>query len=354
MPCQLGVSHHAHGLAFLVFLCGCTLVEALRTHHDDQYSSSMQTWLRHLDTATYPIDLRGHFGEHNSSSKVLHVIFSDSMFYDTRLAWIEQTWADALPRDRLLVLSDKAPREDELKGLTVLPSKCAEHDHWAGLCCKYAEGMIAAHAAMQLDPEITWAYLGDDDTYRRPEALEEALKASEASVDPSTLPSGVIYGVWGCRVDSPSCQLNRGLCGGGGWAASRAAVASLVGTRPGDLLRETMQNCDSCEMWSDIALSVSFEKRSILTLPMQGIQPWTLTKAEFDEGLAAAVEPVQYHYINTEGAMRFLHELFQPEEADAIDVFLDEASATQQCSTFRDRTVCASVGQDEVPWSLDG
>jgi len=265
---------------------------------DEQYSQRTQSFLSYLETREPPVPTFLQIGitsaigassivRNTTLGRVLFLVYSDSAFYDTRMRWVRDTWAKAVPESRLVVIGDAEAPADF--GMRVHTTKCPQHSHGEGACCKYGEAVIQAHDMMIEDPDIKWAFFTDDDAYVRSEAMEQALLLQDAEGDDAT-----VLGNFGCNTqDCPEV----GLCAGGGYAASRRAVSLLIGNSAADFVREQMDNCKRCNIWADIALSQAFRAHQLEMKPQQGLYGWRLTKDKFDESLND--EPLMYHYIKS-------------------------------------------------------
>lgn len=278
------------------------------------------------------------------SSRVLFTIYSDSAFYSSRLSWVRDTWASETPETVLRAIGDKkAPKGF---GMSVQPTNCPQHSHWEGACCKYAEAVIQAYDEMQVNKDLDWAYFTDDDAYVRSSALAEAVLKQ----DPVGNGNGVMLGTFGCGTQDCS----GGLCGGGGYAASRQAISALVGNSPANFLREQMAGCHACERWADIALSKVATSRSIKFTPFDGFKGWQMKEGDFRKSLLQ--NPLMYHYIQKEGEMNFLHALFSKNASAVADGGAGDTSPVrglftrsreQKCVQFELRTHCATT---DFPW----
>jgi len=291
--------------------------------------------------------------------KVLYVVYSDSLFYKTRVSWILKTWASELPKQSLVIVGDEEPHE--ALPVSLHKTRCPPHSHWEGACCKYAEAVVLAHTIMQRDRTLQWAFFTDDDAYIRPGAMESALRRHTQEVGGH----GVVLGTWGCVAGS----CNAGLCAGGGYAASFEAVEQLVGGNVDGFLEEQMHNCARCERWADVSLSQIFVKRGLVQRQLLGLNGWQLSKTCFDAGLASnGSEPLLYHYMGSWNQMEFLHRLFSPSAkqepanfgatattlaaAAAAEAAVGaQANQSKLCSKFRGNRQCTvSELLQDCPW----
>jgi len=314
---------------------------------DAGFSPQIQSFLRHLER----MDRRSELSllsigtSHQLRevhSNMLFMVYSDSAFYQSRMKWVLDTWASKVPKSSIMVVGDKL---DKTLGMRMHATMCPAHSHWEGACCKYAEAVIKARELLLEDPAIQWVYFTDDDAYIRPEAMKETLPKYDDTV------SGVALGNWGCQTD----KCSGGLCAGGGYAANRAAVISLVGNSSANFLREQMQNCNKCNKWADVALTQAIEARNIKKVAIPGLYGWALKKELFDQSLAPnGPQPLMYHYIRTQQQMEFLHNLFGNQNTTEKSLKHQLATtAPDACATFQGLTQCASsVYPGSVPWMV--
>lgn len=309
---------------------------SVSTSGDAEFHPQVQEFLRFLElldrkeaTLLGTRSVRHPKRRPNGTGKVLFVVYSDSHFYNTRLQWLQETWAKALPRSQLLVIGDQ-PDTGNLTNMRVLGTRCPAHSHWEGACCKYAEAVIAANEVLQADPSFEWVYLTDDDAYVRVHEMEKAL----VHQPPSVGENGTVCGIWGCAT--PECT--GGLCAGGGYAASSKAVVSMLGSSSAGFLREQMRNCGRCGRWADVAMSRIFLARNIEMRPIDGFYGWKLKKDQFDNSLRSEhVEPLMYHYIQTRNQMVTLHELFSADRATTVRALSVSAHAETDYVSEQDK-----------------
>mmetsp|Transcript_3208 Transcript_3208/g.9230 ORF Transcript_3208/g.9230 Transcript_3208/m.9230 type:complete len:345 (+) Transcript_3208:90-1124(+) len=271
-------------------------------------------------------------------SRVAYFVYSDSFFLDTRLSYIRNTWAQGVRPGGLNVIGDSAYRGNA-SGMNFVATPCPKNSHGVGLCCKFAEAVRQAHRQMQQDPSIEWAYFIDDDVYVRPEALERALAHQEDPED-----KGVVIGIYGCA--DRGCS---GLCGGGGYAASRRAIEKAIGGGEEQFQKAEMDSCNKCGMWSDIAITEIYRDKHIDLRSIGGLYPWKVKKGQFDQMLDMQEEPITFHYVETQEQMEFLHSLFAG-AGKSHDGDVDP----RRCASYRGRVVCAqSESSFDAPWYQD-
>jgi len=284
-------------------------------------------------------------GGRQEAGKVLYSVYSDALFYGTRLSWIMKTWGQRVPKRALSVVGDK-PLGDELPfkdSVRFEATECPQGSHWEGACCKYAEAVIKAHEVMQQEPSFEWAYFTDDDAYVRPEMIAEALEQKKkADGGDAHGDHAVVYGIFGCATKS-GCQ---GLCAGGGYAASRRAVELMVKDDEEAFMREQMQMCQKCDRWADQALTGVMDERGIAHREIEGLYGWPLSTADFRGSLKGELPaPLMFHYIRTEHQMEFLDKLFsstEPGYFDGVGHQFDSAPASTKKNSKGEEVPCFS------------
>jgi len=281
-----------------------------------------------------------HTGNTSRHGRVLYIVYSDSDFYATRVQWILKTWAGQVPPDSLVIIGDAEPKEPV--AATVHSTRCPAHSHWEGACCKYAEAVVLAQKLMKMDRSFQWTYFTDDDAYVRVGQMENALVSQQPPVAGT---HGLILGNFGCVAKG--CL--PGLCAGGGYAASSAAVDRLVNNNVQAFLGEEMQNCARCDRWADIALSQIFHRRGLEMRPLPGLNGWEMSKPCFEKDLTSENGPLMYHYINSWGQMDLLHRLFLPPPQVSDVALRGNTILGETCVQFRGNRQCCI---DECPWSL--
>merc|ERR1711971_68733 len=187
--------------AFLQFLEEHDSVRASQANSSFQHNA-VEAWV----TKDRARNLAG------SNDNLFVSIYSDSKFYNSRLKVADETWAAKLPASHLQVIGDK---EAYLRpGLNVTATRCPPHTHSEGVCCKFAEAAIHAHAAFHKDPRLQWAFFADDDTYVRVDVLHKMLNKHEVVRNAVNNTKGRVIAIWACGTKD--CN---GYCGGGGYAA---------------------------------------------------------------------------------------------------------------------------------------
>jgi len=292
----------------------------------------------------------------DSNGTLLFLVLSDSNAYGTRLKWISDSWAQDVHSSLLVAIGDYADASGT-DNVRVEPTRCPAHSH-DGACCKEGEAVINAHQLLQQQPSLNWAYIVDDDAYVRPSAMEAKLKGIDPIGDHGR---GTMAATLGCVTKN--CQT--GICGGGGIALSREALDSLIGDSPAAYFKQHMETCDRCEMWGDVTLGTQAFEHSISMVQLEGTNAWTMNKQLFDTQLQEAdtQEPLMYHYIKSEGQMRFLHHLFSNSSSSSAQSSgaTDDTKAAPKllhtleefdssCANYRGHVHCTSDPLS-LPWS---
>jgi len=145
--------------------------------------------------------------------------------------------------------------------------KCGS-DHDVGLACR--DG-FALKLAAEIMPEADWIFIADDDLYVITSNVRRILAQYDAKV-PITL------GITGC---GPNCceDHNGGLCGGGGYAISRAALHAMLhktqSVEPdiplSKKLEEAAQDEHLTDGWDDIAMSCVMKRSGIQLQELEGL-----------------------------------------------------------------------------------
>lgn len=266
---------------------------------------------------------------------MLYFVWTDSLFYDTRLRHVLHSWGTQVPQGELFFVGD-APLVEA--GIQLVQTDCERKSHWAGACCKYGKSLLHAYKIMAQNASFSWAYFVDDDAYVRPRELEKVLAAQAPATSPE---GGLFLGLWGCK--SKLCPA--GLCGSGGYAVDREAVFAAAHGREERMQREQMMYCDICSSWADLAIAQIFLNVRAEIRGLNGAYGNKLTKQELENTLKGGSEPITYHYIRGERAFTALHALFT-----GINLTGPIASP-EFCVTYRARTEC--VTSPDTPWKDD-
>jgi len=283
-------------------------------------------------------------GAVDGMESVLFTVWTDSNYYDTRLKGILQTWGKKIPAHRFMAVSDKrrgTPGKRD-PGSLVEETDCPPHSHGKGACCKWAKGLQFAQQRMEQNPLLNWAFFADDDVYLRTDAIASMLKSHDTE-------KPVALGIFRCQDAQRNCPPGKeptGLCGGGGVAMNRAAMAFLAtGDKAGWLMEQEMNHCKKCGNWADIALSMVLKERGIEMRNVEGLHEQLLEEHAFREELTHGKPRLGYHYESHVNQLLMLHELFTGEK------LLSEQNGP--CADFKGRRACAfSHHPKDVPFRL--
>eukprot|EP00929_Paragymnodinium_shiwhaense_P072263 TRINITY_DN36678_c0_g1_i2.p2 TRINITY_DN36678_c0_g1~~TRINITY_DN36678_c0_g1_i2.p2 ORF type:complete len:386 (-),score=75.65 TRINITY_DN36678_c0_g1_i2:184-1341(-) len=207
-----------------------------------------------------------------ATDDVVFVVWTDSKFYDTRLAAVLETWGSALDPRSIILIGDK---QATVGGLTVRPTGCLKNSHEFGVCCKYAAAVYAAYQWMKVARNVSWAYFTDDDAYVNVQALTARLRLLP-------LAGPQLVGTFGC--ESRHCS---GLCAGGGFAMNREGLEKMLRhpavLEQDALLEEQAAQCKRCGKWADQAISEIARQRGLYNVELDGLHAWLMTKSDFLE-----------------------------------------------------------------------
>lgn len=224
------------------------------------------------------------------------------------------------------------------------------------MCCKYAEAVVLAQTMMWQYPNLQWAYMVDDDSYIRAEALQQSLLKQPRS---RPRDRGLVLANYGCVTASCSDL----MCGSSGYAANRWAIDVMAAGDPAAFVQETMKNCNRCGgdalynrgLWGDAGLSEVIKDRGIEQRKLEGIYGWMLDKSCLEFSLESEHEPLLYHQIESRQQMELLHRLFASPEDQALLAANQPGSAAVDglggCVEFRGNVQCAlSRAEEDRPW----
>lgn len=265
--------------------------------------------------------------------RVLFVVATDSNFYATRMQWVFETWASALPERDVIVIGD-GPYNESLFNSSVKSTKCPAHSHNGG-CCKWGMALEYIYKKMASEPDISWAYLADDDAYVRVDMVREMVAVHSDPED-----TGVALGILGCG--DAKCG---GFCGGGGVAMNRVAVYKAVRFKLREVESEAVAWCHKCSMWADLAITNMFTSAGVDVRKQDNLRGWRLKKKEFEASLRSAI---MYHYIKTHAQMSFLHGIFN-ESLPSLPP--NNTKNTTHCVQYQGAPRCAIVpSPGDLPW----
>lgn len=222
-------------------------------------------------------------GRHN----VLFVVRTWHNSYPTKVEAILRTWGGAV-NNSLVIVGDTPSTSPPVYGASACPN-----DHSAGLACKDGYALSLAADRLATSSEYSWVFVVDDDVYVRSRDVEMALVKLNAS-------KAQVLGIPGCGPEL--CGGAGGMCGGAGYAISRAALERLVSGRPAQALAdELVETCKGAAGgWDDIAVTCALRSRKVHVDNLDGLHGWRARDHEeflnwiHDKSPA----PLTFHYIN--------------------------------------------------------
>lgn len=227
--------------------------------------------------------------------RVLFLIRTGSHNSRERLATVRETWAKNIPFSDIHVVTAASNQLSHDSGVTAYD--CADN-HGYGLCCVEASGEADA---LDRRGNYDWLFVIDDDVYVHTRNLAAALMQLPAD-------EMAVWGIPGCG----KCpHESSGLCGGGGYAVSRASLDVLgkdgSATFKKDFLRLARDEADN---WADVAFACVAQERGLHLKPLNGLYGWALKPEEWEPAVKARdLPPLTFHYMSPQ-QMRTLDSTF--------------------------------------------
>jgi len=259
-----------------------------------------------------------------NSSVVYGVMTNARPEYRAKLQTQLETWASGLPAQRrFFAVAGRGAPDNEAAGL-IVEDRCP--DDMSGLACKEERLLEEGYAR-----GAAWFVILGEDNYVDTARLEETLaKRSAGGSEP------LVLGVIGCGKGIDFCaEVDRdgGLCGGGGYAISRAALEAVMAQGSGALRQEFGVR----PLPGDMATSCALRRRGVSLGALDGLLAFRHEKlAEFQGVLRQG--PLTLHYL-TPDAMRWVHASLQG-QPDAAVKELEAAAFTEGC--------CCSAGEQAL------
>lgn len=238
--------------------------------------------------------------------KVVFGVFTSPLpQYAAQMEAVAETWAQYVPPQRLLVVGVNG----SVPGITYSPAPMCQDGHVTnpGISCKEATLLATGH---KLDAD--WVVVVGSDNYVFPRKMEQVLASEDSN-------KAQILGVFGCG-DGEYCEDKEGgLCGGAGYAISRAALTEMVGEARDageQFVQESMRTAETvCGYWSDQVTSCIARRHGVEQVGLQGLYGWRLGhEDDFSEDLyrekmvSSNPKALTFHYIRpTE--MHRIHEM---------------------------------------------
>jgi hypothetical protein len=255
------------------------------------------------------------FDEDQKLKVVFGVFTSPKAKYAEQMEAVADTWAkDVYPQKLLVVGVDGTKPNISYK----LSPMCQDgHINNPGISCKEAT-LLSTGFRMGAD----WVVVAGSDNYVFPRNFEERL-LQEDKHKPQ------ILGIHGCG-DGKYCEDGKsGLCGGGGYAISHAALKAMIGEAPGagkKFVKDAMETASGVGGgWSDQVTSCMARRANVTEVQLDGLYGWKLcdpgqmdcgfaTDAYRSKIMSKSPKPLTFHYI-TPTDMHTIHEMVKDTES---------------------------------------
>eukprot|EP00928_Gymnodinium_smaydae_P047126 TRINITY_DN31433_c0_g1_i1.p1 TRINITY_DN31433_c0_g1~~TRINITY_DN31433_c0_g1_i1.p1 ORF type:complete len:353 (+),score=25.97 TRINITY_DN31433_c0_g1_i1:90-1148(+) len=245
----------------------------------------------------------GHFEPtvtQQSTAKVIFGLFtSPKPYYSKQLDAVLSTWAEdvASPHELLIVGVNRSRAQSNIHYF--LAPECIDGSPGPGISCKEATLLSTAYLR-----GADWVVIGGTDNYVFVDQFVKRLSKENASVPQ-------IFGIFGCGNNPPGkccCKDHlTGLCGGGGYAISNAALRNMIGDQAqaaaGSYVKEAMRVSDTESMgWSDQVTSCIARRHGVREVQLDGLHGW---RQDLDSMYPDLTEPdwrhpLTYHYVRPE------------------------------------------------------
>lgn len=241
--------------------------------------------------------------------------------YREKLASQVETWAAGpLEERRFFAVAGKGAPASPAAGL-IIDESCP--DDRQGLVCKEERLIEEGY-----DRATDWFVILGEDNYVDTERLERVLGSRTASTP-------VVLGITGCGKQTTSTchdvhELG-GICGGGGYALSRAALEVLMADGRDALRREYKA------YWGhpgDMASSCAFREKGIPLEQLQGLMGNRVQKLDTFKHIVGG-SPLTLHYC-TPNVMRWVHALVQRKPEAEVEVLQAAAFDGGCCCSWQD------------------
>jgi len=251
----------------------------------------------------------------NQKLKVIYGVFtSPRPKYAAQLQAVEETWAKQVPPRRLLVVGVNGSNPD----ITYKQAPWCQDGHVnnPGISCKEAT-LLSTGYELGAD----WVVVIGSDNYVFPRRFDKMLEHADKKIPQ-------ILAIWGCGGGKYCEDHKSGICGGGGYAISRAALDAMVGegVDAGQrFIQESMHQAATIGGgWSDQVTSCIARRHGVKEVPLAGLYGWKLCEpgrnaCPFNEAvyrkhaLFGDPKALTFHYI-TPQAMRRIHDMVQKSE----------------------------------------
>jgi len=243
--------------------------------------------------------------------KVIYGVFTSPLpKYAKQLQAVEETWAKLVPPQRLLVVGVNGSNPD----ITYKQAPLCQDGHVnnPGISCKEAT-LLSTGYELGAD----WVVVVGSDNYVFPRRFDQVLEHTDATVPQ-------ILAIWGCGEGKYCEDHKSGICGGGGYAISRAALDAMVGSEVGASRFVQLSMHDAATIgggWSDQVTSCIARRHGVKQVPLAGLYGWKLcepgvTGCPFNEAgyrqraLSDSPRALTFHYIEPQDMHR-IHDIVQ-------------------------------------------
>lgn len=248
--------------------------------------------------------------------KVLYGIFTSPLpKYAEQLQAVEETWAKQVLPQRLLVVGVNGSNPDITYKQAPL---CQDEGRGAGISCKEAT-LLSTGYELGAD----WVVVLGSDNYVFPKRFDGLLEHTDKKIPQ-------ILAIYGCGEGKYCEDHKSGICGGGGYAISRAALDTMVGKGVGaakNFIHESMHEATTIGGgWSDQVTSCIARRHGVKEVPVAGLYGWKLCEpgvmaCPFNEAVyrqhALSDQPraLTFHYIEPQDMHR-IHDIVLKSESD--------------------------------------
>jgi len=175
-----------------------------------------------------------------------------------QLKAVEETWAKDAPPQTVFVIGNTGSVPGIIYDMAPMCKDGSTANN--GLACK--ESMIVARGH---ELGADWVVVGGTDQYIFTESWQTVLDKADSSV-------AQVLGVFNCGGGKFCEDGQNGLCGGSGYAISRAALEKMVGSDSQRYIQECMTAAVTVSgMWSDQAVSCVARRYHIKEVPLDGL-----------------------------------------------------------------------------------
>jgi len=285
---------------------------------------------------------------HNRTLKVVFGVFTSPLpKYAEQMKAVTDTWAKDVAPQKLLVVGVKG----DAPGITYKQAPMCQDGHInnPGISCKEAT-LLSTGYAMSAD----WVVVVGSDNYVFPKNMEERLEKEDKN-------KPQILAIFGCGGGKYCEDGKGGICGGGGYAISKAALEKMVGKGP-DAAQKFIQESMQCAStvgggWSDQVTSCIARRSGVSEVNLDGLYGWKLCDAGAmecpfeqnvyrDKILSTTPKTLTFHYIGPPEMYR-IHKMVQDTKSHVSVLEQEQGDAQKQA-------VCRDNHQDCQHWAALG